>query len=179
MWQGIGVVVAILAFAFAVINWGVPAPLPKPTAAPTTTLTPTTTPTSTPPVIASAEIAIRAWHGDYVAVPDPTTSQRLRAVAKRPDGSSKFNMACLANNKVALQFSNRFVSALNDEPGRNWELGAEAVERLAWEEFWLFNPDNQDPLHCIEVLEQLEQSEVRLAFKTFHGKFVDHVRAGP
>ena len=189
MWQGIGAVVAILALALTVCGPLFIGPNPPPTVTappapsqplaptipPTTAITPTLSlsPSPTPAVTSSAAVALQAWHDEYVAVTDrTTTTQRLKAIATQVDESSRFTLLCLTNDKVALQFFKRFVSALNNEGKRNWELRAGAPERLAWEEFTLVDPDTRDPLHCVEVLKQLQQGEVRLAFQTSHGKFV-------
>jgi len=198
IWQGIGAVIAILALVFAIITWGVPAlyPLAKPTATlspspsftpmptatstltltptptqtPTHTSTPNPSPTPTPPVVVSATVALRAWNGMYVTVTDITTTGKLKATATQIGEPQRFNLLCLANHKIALRILDRFVSALNDEDDRNWELRAVATERLAWEEFTLIHPDTQDSWPCIQVLGQLQQGEVSLAFQTVHEK---------
>jgi len=145
-------------------------PIPTPTLPHTSTPTPSRTPT--PRVVETAVVALRTWSGRYVTDMDITPNRRLKAQDTPIGDRQKFILLCLANDKAALQIADRFVSALNDEPGRNWELRVEVVERLAWEEFALVDPDTRDPLHCVEVLKQLRQGEVRLAFQTFHGRFV-------
>jgi hypothetical protein len=200
IWQGIGAVIAILALVFAIITWGVPAlnPLAKPTATlspspsftpmptatstltltpaptqtPTHTSTPNPSPTPTPAVVGSAAVALQTWSGMYVTVTDITTTGKLKATATLIGEPQRFTWLCLANGKIALQIFDKFVSALNDEDDRNWELRAVATERLAWEEFTLLNPDTQKELPCNQALEQLKRGEVSLAFRTFHNRFV-------
>ena len=79
--------------------------------------------------------------------------------------------------RATLKSGDRFVSAQNDEDGQDWELRAATTERLAWEEFTLVDPDTQAPLSCVQVLEQLQQSEVKLAFRTFHERYVTAIGA--
>lgn len=141
---------------------------PTPLATPTLTFTPT--PTPTPAVVVSATVTLQTWSGMYVTVTDITTTGKLKAQDTPIGDRQKFTLLCLANGKTALQIFDRFVSALNDEDDRNWELRAVA-ERLAWEEFTLVNPDTQASLPCVQALKQLQQSEVRLAFRTFHNRF--------
>ena len=118
-------------------------PTPSPSPSFTPTPTPTFTPTSTPSAIVSATVALRTWSGRYVTVTDFTTTGKLKAQDTPIGDQQKFTLLCLANGKAALQIFDRFVSALNDEDDRNWELRAVATERLAWEEFTLVNPDTQ------------------------------------
>ena len=129
-------------------------------------------PTPTPSVIVSATVALRTWSGRYVSDTDITSTWKLKAQDTPIGDRQKFTLLCLANDKAALQIFDRFVSALNDEDDRNWELRAVATERLAWEEFTLLNPDTQKELPCNQALEQLKRGEVSLAFRTFHNRFV-------
>jgi hypothetical protein len=96
----------------------------------------------------------------------------LRAETTDLGDYERFNMLCLGNGKVAFQTfhttdgKNRYVTATDD--GKGWLLFTLTTDRLAWEEFIVFDPGSNQPLPCVRVFGRLSQGESQVALQTFH-----------
>jgi len=108
----------------------------QPTATPVPTYTPYPTPTSVAPT------------------PTPTNNTNTPMPTSTPSPTP--TPAVLQTEVVAIKtFHDRYVTAMNNQPGWNWELKAETETVDNWEKFDLLYLDNG-----------------RVALKTHHGRFV-------
>ncbi len=87
--------------------------------------------------------ALRTSQGRYVSVmPGDPWPLKAEMLAQAPGSDQQFTLINLDDGRVALRtVYNKYLTALNDEPGRNWEIRASADEMLAWEKFTLIPGD--------------------------------------
>ncbi len=140
-------------------------------------------------MVVSTTVAFRTSHDRYVTATDELdeatdirTYWKLIAKTQEIKDWEKFTLLCLANDKVALKtYHGWYVTATDDFDEAtgirtDWVLWARTNERLAWEEFTLFDADTFDAgtgepklLSCQDLFGRLKRGEeARIALQTYH-----------
>jgi hypothetical protein len=183
VWFVVGLVTVVLFIIWGPILW--PQEEPTPTYTPTSTNIPTPTEipiptlTPTPSVVMSKTIAIQTHHkneaGDkhrYVTAMGSDYGWVLGGETTELKEYEKFTILCLNNHKVAFQTCHkneegdrhRYVTVMGADD--EWRLRGSGAELTECAEFTLYDVDTRGLLPCLEVLELLEQSEVKIALQT-------------
>ena len=102
----------------------------------------------------------------------------LRAETQNLGDWEKFTLLCQDNGQVAFETHHgRYVTAM--DAGWDWVLRAETQDLSDWEKFTLVDAETGTDLPCSEVSQLLlQQGEVTVALKTYHGRYVTAMDAG-
>ena len=130
---------------------------------------PTVTPM--PPVV-----ALRTAHGRYVTATGAGGSWKLRAVTDAVENWERFALLCQEDGKLVLRtYHNLYVTAMNDEGDRDWELWGQAGAEQDWEKFTLLHADSGAVWPCAKALQSLqEEGQILVALQTYHTKDGKH-----
>jgi hypothetical protein len=125
------------------------------------------------PVPNDEMVTILTFHGRYAAATDDTEDWKIEAKSKLLGDTGRFDLICLDDGQAAFKtYYGRYITAMDGGWDPSWVLRAETASLNDWEKLTLIDPQTGQPLQCQDVLAQLGQGSVVVAFKTFHNRYV-------